>query len=379
MKEENNITPNDNGILEGFEGESTQYLEETSNNTEDLNYEINSESAALEMDEDYLDNQTEFYFDEDTPSDEPIGGWLALFLYLGIGGGIVLTAIQTFSELAKGNLPPLLNWLFIGFTIVYFALGIFTITAFHKRNPDAVALAKTFVVITFISGVVGLIGEDYTAAIRTLIWSLVWFAFLCTSTKTERIIPRSYRKFSTRCWILIIATCVLAGSLVGAVIWEVNKKREGLQTMSQNLLSLNLAPGEYSNGEFIVKIPEGFNYSEQLEDGMKILQFSSSNTNIVMYGTYESFGINDFNDTWKEFEKGMEMNIQGTSVDLDINIPYELFARKGKIYGLYDNSEVWLVSLYDKVKDACCIMIYSGNDSSAEEEISTIIKSVRFL
>ena len=154
-------------------------------------------------------------------AEEPgtIKGLLAFFLYFSIPVGIIVTLV---SFLMNYNAEVYGGYFcFRAFDFVYLAFylyfSIYTIFAFHKRRPDAVFLAKYLLISLFLSNLfVLLIGTTGNSFLNnagrltgSLIWSAVFFLYLCISPDVEERIPRKTRKIAGMNKILFILSIVL--------------------------------------------------------------------------------------------------------------------------------------------------------------------------
>lgn len=138
--------------------------------------------------------------------DRSIYGWLALFLWGGVGLGSLMTVISTFKDLADFNgyfVSSHGTFLFGGVmaALVIAALGIFTIVAFYNRRPDAVAAAKVFTGLVALDGLITLVlavthnmTDLLPDAFREIGWGAVWFCFLLASKRVEAVIPEEERR-----------------------------------------------------------------------------------------------------------------------------------------------------------------------------------------
>ena len=178
-----------------------QYEDETGTEME-LGYEMETDTGAIE-----LDDQS-YGFQESAPGDESIGGWLAVFLFLGVGGGVILSLASTLPELSNPLIPGDISAWGYGYMLCFALLGLMTIIQFFRRSKDAVSLAKNFTILVFLDGLAGIFIGDW-GSIRSVIWSLIWFAFLCSSTKVERMFPPEYRKASWISWTLLTVGAIM--------------------------------------------------------------------------------------------------------------------------------------------------------------------------
>ena len=131
---------------------------------------------------------------------EYISGWLVVFLYLGLGFGSVGSIIYNFASVLGQGLNVPYTLLLLTPAILIFITGISAIVAFHKRRPNAVSLAKTYIAMIVLDGLAGIliaiISEEYESAvefIRQFIWAGIWFTYLIVSKKVEAVSPPATR------------------------------------------------------------------------------------------------------------------------------------------------------------------------------------------
>ena len=159
-------------------------------------------------------------------AENEIGGWLSVFLWVGLGGGALMSLFNIFSQLSL--LRPLYSFILLATGACLVCIAVAAIVAFFKRKPNAVALAKTYIAMIAIDAAVSFVSifvfDDQTAwkpALRSVVWSCVWFTYLCCSTRVEAVIPKS-----TRVWngfeklvlcIYIAANVIFVGSISAVV------------------------------------------------------------------------------------------------------------------------------------------------------------------
>jgi hypothetical protein len=131
---------------------------------------------------------------------ESISGWLVVFLYLGLGFGSVGTIIYNLASVLGQGLNVPYTLLLLTPAILIFITGISAIVAFHKRRPNAVSLAKTYIAMIVLDGLAGIliaiISEEYASTVeflRQFIWAGIWFTYLIVSKKVEAVIPPATR------------------------------------------------------------------------------------------------------------------------------------------------------------------------------------------
>ena len=150
---------------------------------------------------------------------EPISGWLAFFLWVGVGLGAVVGCIRTLIDIADVGWSPFFIIIFMSIFGSSIITAILTIIAFYKRKPNAVSLAITFIAMVFLDGVfsivIAIIGDDDTMVkdiFRCFGWSIIWFTYLMCSQQVKRTIPKEIRCWKTTEKILLIVyilSCVV--------------------------------------------------------------------------------------------------------------------------------------------------------------------------
>lgn len=174
--------------------------------------------------------QEDEYLLTDEEAKDEIGGWLSVFLWIGLGGGALMSLINMFSQINLLN--PLYAFILLATGACLLCIAVAAIVAFFKRKPNAVALAKTYIAMIAVDAAVSFVSfsvledpESLAAALRSLVWSGIWFTYLCRSTRVEAVIPKS-----TRVWksfekfvlcIYVAANVVFVGSVVAVVNGEI--------------------------------------------------------------------------------------------------------------------------------------------------------------
>lgn len=322
-----------------------------------------------------------------TPSDEKIHGWLNFFLivFVGFGSvGSVILHLVTFD-------PDNNFWIAavdVVFSLIYLATGICTITAFHKRDTDAVFLAKTFIMLCFLSNLLGLFtseGESSvsrTAAsmIRSIIWCFIWFIFLYNSSQVKRLIPIGYRKTKTRDWVIIGTAILFPFICIGFEVAA--EKKNHTETEAAALANLSLAPNQYSDGRIILSLPEGVHCEQSMVENIKVFSISDPQTGaeITVVSDYDNDMTQDnFNQYWNSWRDD-ELNKFEYDVikddkqsDGDMTVFYRLI--RIKLDALID----WEFALaFDhRTGKVCLLSGYSSADSNSS--VTHIINRLKFL
>lgn len=125
---------------------------------------------------------------------DKIKGWMAFFLWAGIGLGVIISIVQSF--FSNSILSSLL------YVSIFAVVGYKAIRAFYKRKENAVPLAITYCVMIgmdacFIA-ILNLITNDsglWGQVLRGVIWSGIWLTYLYHSDSIKWRFPEITRKW----------------------------------------------------------------------------------------------------------------------------------------------------------------------------------------
>ena len=125
---------------------------------------------------------------------DKIEGWMAFFLWAGIGLGVLISVLQSF--FSNSILSSLL------YVSVFALVGFKAIRAFYKRSENAVPLAITYCIMIGMDAcflaILNLITNDaglWGQVLRGAIWSGVWVTYLCCSDSVKCRFPEETRKW----------------------------------------------------------------------------------------------------------------------------------------------------------------------------------------
>jgi len=341
---------------------------------------------------------------ENRPREYKIHGWLTFFLVM-IGLGSIFSVVYFFTkttvddykwELQNESLSYVMS--IIGlfcdmiFTVGCAILGLLTIIAFYKYQPNAVGLGKSYLIISFISNLVGLSAGEYESSgfgslhhiIRSLVWGVIWFWYLCRSEQVNSLFPKDpwhERKMYKRDKIFLFSI------VVPIVIWMLFAFGFGLYEVYQEekfygkyiINESSLAANEYTDGLIIFELPDGL-ILEKLEREDDNVYFTLHNEDI----SASIYSIFDDNDTQEYFDKIIEKWADDYFEDFAYTITdywHEILNANSLYTATYQyHSEpviAWsFVMLFNKETGKCCIIsYYSGVETNHLEEL---INSVRF-
>jgi hypothetical protein len=327
-----------------------------------------------------------------------IRGWLIFFL-IAMAIGATLSIIYHISHLSLsdyetglgygilsvlGAISDIILWTGCG------VLAVCTIISFYKYSPNAVFLAKSYIVIIFVTNLIPLLSGGYddttvfdssAQAVRSLIWGIIWFLYFCYSEQVNSLFPKTERKIYKRDKILLFSIVspgviwmLLIYLLAYAKIYDGNIN---MPTINEKVLTYN----EYTDGKIIFEKPEDFEIEKQFNNN-ETYHTLRSGSDIVM----TICGVYDDNDTPEYFEECMQSFKDG---DLD-GFDYEIidehhYNSKGNSIYLkivqyeYESEPVieWsFVLMFNKETKKCCVITYYSTVES--DYLGEIINSVRF-
>ena len=342
----------------------------TSNNSEQ---EEHNESALTA---EYLKENTE------------IGGWLTFFLFCICVGGIasVIISLVRFNpaEYMGSNLLALTD---VALGVMLCGLSFYTLYAFIKRKPDAVYLGKLYVVTTFLTNLLVLFNGDYEASgfgslpqiIRSLIWGVIWYAFLCVSTRVEEVIPKEYRKKTAKDYYITIALYLIPIVLLAAGVGSLKNIRQDQEAKFTQAAQLNA--NEYTDGKVIFRLPEGFSCERHDLEEPKLTIFSLEHADIgevTLCSDYDTDmsqkNFNGYCTNWEdESAKQYTSNVEC----------FEKRKINGRTYWYkvtsYEAESLvyWrFILLYDNASGKVCVI--SAYDAGYDTYIQELLESIRF-
>lgn len=350
-----------------------------------INLEKEEETVNPVVETATTDNQ--FEDDIELPSDEKIHGWLKFFLIFFVGIGSIASLIISIATFEAGD-----NfWISssdIVFATIYLVTAVLTLVAFHKRDTDAVFLAKTFVVLCFASNLLGLFATDgevgsdkiITRLIRSIIWCCIWFIYLCNSNQVESLIPGSYRKTKTRDWIIIAAVVLLPFICIGLGV--ASDKKTHAETEVVALSNLNLSDNQFTDGRIVLTTPNGTDCDESMAEGTKVFTISDAETgaDVTVVSDYDTdITKKNFNNYWRGWKSDEldEIHYEVIKDDKksteDITVFYKLIRAE------LENPVDWEFALvfHHRTGKVCLISGYSSAEYNSP--VAYIINNIRFL
>lgn len=218
-----------------------------------------------------------------------VSGWLAFFLWFGIGLGALISCIMIIGTIPNAGYSFFWGLLEVLSIICLVVVAVLTIKAFYKKASNAVSLAKTYIAMIVLDAICCVINYIvlneplYLAiAFRSLIWSAIWFSYISLSTQVGNMIPKPTRTWNITEKVLIAIyalSCTL--SLCGLANFTNNPSNSSLYQKEYLINSVIEGANE--------KLPD---YSNPAVTQLKIVK---ENDNIIY-----PYKINNLTETLEE-------------------------------------------------------------------------------
>lgn len=128
---------------------------------------------------------------------DDIHGWMAFFLWVGIGGGLLVSTIRTFVAVFARGTDCFTRWYSLIYLAFFLFIGIKAIIAFYRRKDNAVALATTYCIMIALDAILYFLGTADSAwmVLRHVLWACIWLTFLYCSEDVKEICLKETRKW----------------------------------------------------------------------------------------------------------------------------------------------------------------------------------------
>lgn len=328
------------------------------------------------------------YTSEYLKENTTIRGWLSFFLFSVIVGGVISVGypLLTFNLSEYDNniilalADPLLG-------LILFLLACYTFYAFIKRMPNAVFLARMYIIAVFVYNLLSLLlGEHEQVGrwsqmqlVRSLIWSCIWLIFLSQSSNVEEVIPEEYRRVR-RLDYFIAATLIIYPLLIFFVAFFSSLITSRQNQESIPIQSFVLAEDEYTDGRFAFTRPAGFTCKDTLIDGHKVFNMECESIGgITLCSDYESNRSEQNVKTyWRNWEdndlKKYTFTIECSETKYVNRNAYYYIVKK---YNVNERELFWrFIMMFDPdSKKVCVVSCYDGGFDDYVEEL---LSSIRF-
>ena len=286
-----------------------------------------------------------------------ISGWLAVFLWLGLCGGAILSVGSSIfnNAFGQGQFVAILQVLYL---LPLVLSAFFAIYAFYKRKPNAVSLAKTYITMIYMDAALTLVSliilEDPSIimwSIRNFIWASIWLTYLQQSEKVRIVIPKNMRAWKAPEKILlaifIIVWLAIASLTVFGKIAKTNPELLSSVNINQidNAIKANNKnlPIDYKNGlvwSKMFKEDDNVVYLYQHKDTYK----SDWNEDYTML-----FALTLKHEMMADFSKTLEDPFIGMCINAGYKVVYRYIDSVGeKIFDIVIDAEDYAKILSSK-------------------------------
>ena len=343
----------------------------------------------------FVKNSTEKY----DVKEEKIRGWLSFFMFA-VGLGALIAIFYnfyslSFSDYDSGQGYAMQMFGFISEIILQvgmFAIAIYTIISFNNYKPNAVALAKIYLIFVFVTNLIGLLGGDLettgtslgsvSKAGRSLIWGVIWFIYLIRSKQVKALFPKENRKLYKRDKIIVVS--ILAPVIIWFIV--VFSLAFGQAAMIENAATdtvieeSSLAANEYTDGRIAFTIPSEFTIEEQIEDSIAFFSLINAD-NTVSMTICSDFDNNDNQDYFDNcMEAWKDVSLADYESEIVVNNHYNKDGNSVYIKTLkydYESIIYWTYVLVFN-DDTYKVFILSCYSSDEMYPVDDLLKSIRF-
>ena len=350
---------------------------------------------ASETNSEFVESTTE----ECDVKEEKIHGWLSFFmLVIGLGSVIAIfynLYSTSFSDFDTEQGYAMQMFGFISEIILefgIFAIAIYTVTSFYRYKPNAVALAKIYVISVFVTNLIGLLSGELESngtslgsvggAVRSLIWGIIWFIYLSQSEQVKRLFPKKNRKLYKRDKIILVSTfapciiwfiCVFFLAFGQAAMIE---KAVTQAAIEESSLTLN----EYTDGRVAFTKPSEFTIEKQIQDDITFFSLAKADSTVSII-ICSDFDNNDNQNYFNNCMEGWEdVSLIGFKSEIKVNNHYNKDGNSIYIKTLkydYDPIIYWTYSLVFN-NDTYKVFVLNCYSYDEMYQIDDLLKSVRF-
>lgn len=306
-----------------------------------------------------------------------IHGWLTFFLIVTILGGIV-NAVYPLATLNlseyDGDVILAFVDVIMGFLIC--GLAFLTMISFVNRKPDAVFLAKTYIIVVFATNLISLLIGDFEDSgldskprvVQSLIWSAIWFCYICFSEQVQKVIPKEYRKKNY--WVMGTFIFVPLFTFIYALCSAFNEPAD--------ITSVRF--GEYTDGKIAFSLPTNFECSTNEYEGLKVFELSNPElASVILVSDYENDqSPQNINAYWTSYEDDdaskYPQNLVVDEKRFVNNMPYYYKVTRYLVDGSY---VYWrFILLFDNASSKMCLL--SCYDYGYNDYVDELLSTIRF-
>ncbi len=222
----------------------------------------------------------------DSQPPRKINGWLAFFLWVGVGFGAFMSCVITILAISKIGVTPVSALIYCGYLGALVVTAVMTIVAFYKRKENAVSLAFVYIAIIAIDGLAqialsafGNISLEIKNVVRPFLWALIWFLYLMLSKQVKEVIPVEIRKTKPVEIILLVVY------VVSCIVLHVE-----LDKMVKDPKSSLLVSNEYLIKQTIAEMNTEF---PTMSDGIRIEKVTLEGKTVMYNYQFPNVGLDD--------------------------------------------------------------------------------------
>lgn len=375
------VSANENN---GENQENTGNVVSNSETTEVYGQENDEYTSTGDAAEDF--EYTQEYLQQNT--DIGKGWWLGLFC-LAIGLGALVSALNPIMgfNIDNYNGSYILGMSDISFGVGLFVLAATSLVALHRRDTDAIFLAKAYLIICMVNNLFVFLIRDHVAQnlftpllLPSLIWSLIWLLYLYKSRQVEEVIPSEYRKTKKRDWYIIGSIVVVPLLFLVIGMYDVNRIAQKKTT--EFISQIQLKPGEHTDGRVIFTTPEGFICRDTtINEQQKLFilnDYIGTTVNIATGYTNDQSNthVNTYWQNWEDQVAKAYPSSVTLSKERYINGLRCIY--KVKSYDINGKTAYWrFVMIFDSESAMECVI--SSYDTSSDGYLDDLVKSIKFV
>ena len=211
-----------------------------------------------------------------------------------------------------------------------------------------------------------------------MIWSTIWFSYLSISNQVEEILPKDFRKKTSKDYYIVTALIVVPVLFLAIGIGDViTKAEEQTQTFIQTAV---LGDNEYTDGKVIFTCPQDFTCEkkELTDPKLTIFELESENIgSVTLCSDYETdYSLANFNGYWTNWQdEGASKYQSQIVINEKRSVNSHSYYYKVTKYSLKEGELYWrFIFLTDVETGKVCILSCydGGNDSHIDELLSSI-------
>lgn len=321
------------------------------------------------------------------PERKYVRGWLSFFLFV-VGFGSLFSLVMSISGF-RADGDDFVSYLFSGidvlFSLALVALAGYTIHAFLYIRSNAVFLGKLYVVIIFISNTLLLLSgempdtgwDSLPQVAKALVWSFIWFSYLCVSRQVEELFPKENRKVFKRDKYFAVSLLVIPALLLFIYFISYLGNSTAVTPLSAN-------KGEYTDGIIAFRSPEYLlcEGADSLSDDM----YHSFESGDSIWGTV--VGVYDTNTTEAYFKDCVDSwrdpTLDGydfSVLDINTGLVNHNMLRMQSIRYMTEPRLVWTIATLfsPETGKACIVSCFATIPvEKTESLVNEVLHTVRF-